>query len=290
MTEPAPPSARPGPELQAPELSVERGHAPPSRAARLRAVVARHWIVYRSTLIANSLPAFLEPLLFLSAVGLGLGGYLADGMGGLPLGAFMGPGALAMTAMFTSSFETTYGSFVRRAYQKTYDGMLATPLSPEDVFLGELLWCGVKGFLFTAVVLCVLLGFGRANGWWGHFLPTACAIPLVGFCCAFLFGALGLHVSARVHNMNNFSFYFTGVLTPLSLFSGMVFPVADLPAGLRQLAYALPLFHVTELNRLLLFGAAKASPLVWASPLYLLVACALAGWTGVRAARERIVV
>src|SRR5690606_37665731 len=146
-------------------VGVGRGHRPPGRAARLWAVVVRHWTVFASTLLANSLPAFFEPILFLAAIGLGLGTYVDQGIAGLPMAAFMGPRALAMTAMYTGASETTYGTFVRLVDQKTYAGMLATPLRPADVFLGEVLWCGCKGLGFTAIVLAVYLAFGAGSGW-----------------------------------------------------------------------------------------------------------------------------
>ncbi|MGE0710044.1 MAG: ABC transporter permease [Planctomycetota bacterium] len=267
-----------------------RGALPPPRAARVLAVVRRHWVVYASTFVANAMPAFFEPVLFLLAIGIGLGAYVQGGMDGLPVGAYMGPGALAMTAMFTAAYETTYGTFVRLVYQKTYDGMLATPLTPDDVFLGEVLWCGCKGVLFSSCVLLVYLGFALATGWWRHLNPwTLPLLPLVGGCCSLLFGGLGLHMAAVTRNMNNFAFFFSGCLSPMSLFSGMVFPVADLPAGLRELAYALPLFHVTELNRLLMFGPARCVSFVWLCPLYLLVVTALLVWSGVRLMRRRII-
>ncbi len=271
-------------------VGVGRGHRPPGRAARLWAVVVRHWTVFASTLLANSLPAFFEPILFLAAIGLGLGTYVDQGIAGLPMAAFMGPGALAMTAMYTGAFETTYGTFVRLVYQKTYDGMLATPLSPADVFLGEVLWCGCKGLGFTAIVLAVYLAFGAGSGWLDQIAwTTTPLVPLVGFVCGLLFGGLGLHVAGVTQNLNNFNFFISGVLTPMSLFSGMVFPVGDLPHGLRELAYALPLFHVTELNRLLLFGPEHVDPLVWLSPAYLLVATGVLTWSGLRAMERRII-
>jgi lipooligosaccharide transport system permease protein len=240
--------------------------------------------------VANSLPAFIEPILFLAAIGLGLGTYVEQGIGGLPMAAFMGPGALAMTAMYGSVFESTYGTFVRLIYQKTYDGMLATPLTPGDVFLGEAIWCGLKALAFTAVVLSVYLAFGYANGWLDRIAWSTCWLtPLVGLCCGLLFAGLGFHVTAITQNLNNFNFFISGALVPMSLFSGMMFPVADLPRGLRELAYALPLFHVTELNRLLLLGPERCDPLVRLSPLYLVVASAVLLVTGIRAMSRRIV-
>lgn len=290
---PSPPEAAapsPGGGLAPGDILGQGGPPPaPSRLVRLWAVVMRHWVVYSSTLIANALPAFFEPILFLTAIGLGLGNYVEEGMAGLPLGAYMGPGALAMTAMFTAAFETTYGTFVRLVYQKSYDGMLATPLTAVDVFLGEALFCAVKGFLFSAIVLMVYLGFGYGRGWLGHLAgPQLVLIPFVGATCSFLFAGLGFHVVSLTKNMNNFNFFVSGVLTPMSLFSGMMFPVSDLPTGLEQLAYALPLFHVTELNRFLLFGKDACVEWVWVCPIYLVAVAGLVVWNGVRVMRNRV--
>jgi lipooligosaccharide transport system permease protein len=263
--------------------------APPPRHVRLVAIVRRHAAVFSSTLIANSFPAFLEPILFLFSIGLGLGTYLSEGMQGLPLGAYMGPGSLAATAMYTVSFETTFGTFVRLVYQKTYDAVLATPLTVVDAFLGEILWCGVKALCFTTCVLVVFVSFALFQGWANELRPTTALVPLVGFVCGLLFGALGLRVTASIKNLNNFNFYFTGVLTPMSLFSGLVFPVADLPHGLREVAYVLPMFHVTELNRLLLFGPARCVSFVWVCAPYLLVLTLVTTWWAIRAIERRIV-
>jgi len=276
-------------EPAAPLVGVGRGATPPPRAARLLAVVRRHWVVYSSTFLANALPAFFEPVLFLTAIGLGLGNYVEGGMAGLPMAAYMGPGALAMTAMFTAAFESTYGAYVRLVYQQTYAGMLATPLTPADVFLGEVVWCGLKGVGFTAIVLSVYLAFAAVRGWTHLLAPTFLLAPLVGFLCGALFSGLAFHVTALTRNMNNFNFFISGALTPMSLFSGMVFPVADLPAGLRELAYALPLFHVTELNRLLLFGPEHCVAWVAASPVYLVAVTAAVVASGVRLMCNRVV-
>jgi lipooligosaccharide transport system permease protein len=263
--------------------------APPGRPARLWAIVRRHVLVFSSTLLANALPAFFEPVLFFLAVGVGLGGHLGAGIEGLPLGAYMGPGALAMTAAFTAGIETTYGTFIRLVYQRAYDALLSTPLTPIDAFVGELLFCALKGLVFTTCVLGVYMGFGAYQGWIVKVQPTVVLVPLVGALCGFLFGAIGLRVTAFVQNINNFNFFFTGVLTPMSFFSGMVFPVADLPPGVREVAYALPLFHVTELNRLLMFGPQACSSLVVASAPYLLAMTAVMTVIGIRAIERRIV-
>lgn len=147
----------------------------------------------------------------------------------------------------------------------------------------------MKGLCFTAIVLVVYLGFALLQGWAAEVQPTAALAPLVGFLCGVLFGAVGLRVTAAIKNLNNYNFYFTGVLSPMALFSGMVFPVSDLPGGLRELAYALPMFHVTELNRLLVFGPERCVPFVWVCAPYLLLSAAAFTWAGLHAIERRIV-
>ena len=268
----------------------ESEHARPPLSRRLYAVWFRHWLVYRSTLLANSLPAFAEPIFFLIAIGIGLGQYIDAEIGGLPFGAWLGAGVLAMTALFTSVFETTYGTFVRMVYQKTYDAMIVTPITVRDAFLGELLWCGTKGLAFTAIVLSIFLIFGAFNDWLPAIQWTVVFIPFLGFVAGFLFGALGMLITSRIKNLNNFNFFLTGVITPMAFFSGMLFPVQQLPFLFEYLAYALPLFHFTELNRYLLFGYQEGRIVewLWFCPVYLAVVTPLLAWVAIRAIRTRV--
>ena len=276
--------------LALPDLFKEPATRRPSAWTRMTAVWWRHWIGVRSTLIANALPACAEPILFLAAIGLGLGQYITQSIGGLPFGAWMGAGVLAMTAMWTASFETTYGTFVRMVYQKTYAAMIVTPVTVRDAFLGELLWCGTKGFAFTTIVCLVFVGFGSLSGWLPYLSWTILFIPVVGFVAAVLFGAIGMIVTSQIQNLNNYNFYWTGLLTPMTFFSGMLFPASDLPPGLEQVAYVLPLFHVTELNRLLLFGDSPERVVDWVvgCAIYLLVLTPIAVALAVRLLRRRV--
>lgn len=290
--EPTPQARR---EMQGSMELEQNDHAPPSVAVRLRAVWLRHWLVYRSTLVANSLPAFAEPVLFLVAIGLGLGQFIeVTFKGGIPYGAFMGPGVLGFTAMFTAVFETTFGTFVRLVYQKTYAAMICTPLTARDCFLGELVWCGTKGFAFSIIVGIVYLIFGAlsgagAAGSWFHLLHwTAIFVPIIGFITAFLFGAFGLLITARIQNLNNFNFFLTGVITPMSYFSGALFPVDSLPSSIAWIPYVLPLFHATEINRFLMFGYEACDPMVIVSPFYLLIVTPLLTWYAIRAITKRV--
>ncbi|MCG3136051.1 MAG: hypothetical protein HMLKMBBP_03846 [Planctomycetes bacterium] len=250
----------------------------PSPGARLRAVWTRHAKVYGGTFVSNVTPAVFEPLFFMAAVGLGLGKFITAEFQGLPYVEFMCPGVLAMTALYTASFEATYGTFVRMKFQRTYDAMLATPLVPRDVVLGELLFCGTKGLLFSAIVGAVLAAAGAVSSW------GALLVPAAGFVVALAFAGAGFVVAARVTNMNHFQFYFTAVLTPLVMFSGLTFPVSELPAPLMWAAVATPMFPAVETMRLLVSGPEHlATPdAVWCPVLLVLWTIVLC-WFGVRA-------
>lgn len=267
-------------------LDRDATHSPPSLVWRLFAVWARHWRVYSSTLVANALPAFVEPVLFLVAVGLGLGQFVTVEFDGVPFAAFMGPGVLAMTAMYTSFFETTFGAYVRHEYQNVYTGMLCTPIKHTDCFWGEALFCGTKGVIFTTVVLGVFSVFGAINGWVGVIQWTAVFVPIIGAATAILFAGAGFITTAFVKNLNNFNIVFTGVVTPMVFFSGMLFPVSTLPVPLQWVAYVLPIYHVTEIQRALLFGIEV--PHLAANILYVAIVTPLTAWLGVHLMIRRV--
>jgi len=132
--------------------------SPPSLAWRLYSVWYRHMRVYTKNLISNGFPTFLEPLLFLAGIGLGLGRYVTDSMEGLKYMEFLGTGLLVTASMYTAAFECTFGTFIRLEFEKVYDGMLAAPITASNLIIGEVLWVGTKGLFFSFSVLCVQIG------------------------------------------------------------------------------------------------------------------------------------
>ncbi len=220
----------------------------------LYGVWLRHVKVYCRSLLANAMPPVLEPLFFFTAMAFGLSNYLTtDKFDGLTYSAYLASGIVVSSSMFTGVFETTYSAFVRLTWQKTYDAMLSTHLRLNEVFAGELIFCGTKGLTFAAVVMLITTLFGVRLTWW-------CAlVPLVGFATAYLFGAIGLIVTSFVKMIQNFTFFTTGVITPLFFFSGTFFPVKG--SGMvvvDVLWFLLPLSHSVELSRALYkaeFGA-----------------------------------
>src|SRR5512146_585095 len=158
----------------------------PALRQRLFSVWYRHVRVYTRNLISNGLPPFLEPLLFLAGVGLGLGTYITQSMEGLSYIEFLGTGLLVTAAMFTSAYECTFGTFIRLEFEKVYDGMLAAPITVNDLIVGEILWAGTKGLFFTFAVLCVLTAFRIVH------LPQGLLAPLVGYLTGVMFATLSL--------------------------------------------------------------------------------------------------
>lgn len=206
----------------------------------------RHARVYCKTLLANITPPVLEPLFFFTAIAIGLASYLKDTQfGGLDYRTYVASGMMIASAMFTAVFETTFGTFVRLVFQKTYDAMLGTHLRISEMFIGEMLFAATKGAVFTVVVLLITMPFGVWPTWW------CLLLPVVGAATAYLFAAIGLIVTSFVKTINNFSFFTTGVITPLFMFSGTFFPIRGHHWALDWVSLAVPLTHPIELTRAL---------------------------------------
>jgi len=254
---------------------------PPTLGWRLFSVWYRHMRVYTRNLISNGLPPFLEPVIFLLGVGLGLGRYINQ-MEGVRYIVFLATALPITSAMFTSAYECTFGTFVRMEFQKSYDGLIAAPVTVQDIFVGEILWAGTKGLFFSACVVLVMSLFGAIP------MPTGLFAVPVGFLTGAMFGALSLVVTSFVRNINHFNFYFTGLLSPMFFFSGTIFPLDSLPRALRPVAELLPLTHAVRLAR----GTAMfhLSWILLVDLAFLVVVTTVAATVAIRRLRGRIVV
>jgi len=150
--------------------------------------------------------------------------------------------------MFTASFEGMYSAFSRMHVQRTWDAIINAPIALDDVVLAEWIWCATKAVMSTIAILLVLmaLGYGRT--------PLALAILPIGFLIGLVFGAFGLVMNALAPGYDFFTYFFTLVLTPMLLLSGVYFPVEQLPAWLAAAAELLPLKHAIDLARPLMLG------------------------------------
>lgn len=253
---------------------------PPNRFRRLRAVWLRHVRVYSKSLISNALPPFLEPIIFLVGIGMGLGQYVGS-MDGVPYIQYLATGLMVTAAMFTSAFECSFGTYIRLEFDKVYDGMLGAPMSVHDLLIGELLWAGTKGFAFTVSVMIVTTVAGILP------LSSIAFAPILGFLTGTMFGALGFLVTSIVDNINQFNFLFSGLISPMFFFAGVVFPLENLPPVTRPITELLPLTHPVRLLRALSTGTLSMVHLYDA--LYMVGFTLIIGAWGIKRLRRKLI-
>jgi len=226
-------------------------------------VFLRNFTVYRRTWMVSMSFNFIEPLLYLAAMGIGLGGYVSS-MEGMPYLNFLAPGLAVSSAMFAAAYECTYGSYLRIAYQKIYDAIIATPASASDVVLGDMLWGSFKSLLYGSVILLVIFALGLVQS------PWALLVPPVLWLAGLTFAALSMAWIGLVPNMDSFNYYFSLIVTPLFLLSGIFFPLTGLSAPVLALAWCSPLYHAVHVVRGLVTG--NVSPALWGDVVWLAVA------------------
>lgn len=204
---------------------------------------------YRRTWRGSVISAFVNPVLFLLAMGVGLGRLVdeaanADGAGlGIPYLTFLAPGLLAATAMQTAAGDSSYPVMAGIKWRKTFHAVLATPLTVRDLAVGYLGWVTVRLTFVTVVFASAMTLFGATTP-----LQAALAIPpavLTGLA----FAALVTAYTARLKDESGLASLFRFGIVPLFLFSGTFFPIEQLPAVIRPVAYVTPLWHGVSLCR-----------------------------------------
>ncbi len=219
----------------------------------------RNMLVYRRIWFVNLLVPLFEPLLYLAAFGVGLSAlvgrvqYHGEEISYI---VFIAPGLLAITMMYNSFFENAYASFVRMYYQKTFDAMLATPLSMEDIIAGEIAWGATKSVIATTIVLAVVSFFRLV------YFPHALLILPLSFLGGLAFGTIGMIFTGLVPSIEMFNLPIFLFITPMFLFSGTFFPISALPGWAQTLSSALPLTHLVNLCRAICLGEITPD-LIW---------------------------
>lgn len=229
-------------------------------------VFRRHLIVFSRNWKVNISFNFFEPLLYLVALGVGLGTYVRP-MEGLPYLNYLAPGLVATSAMFATAYECTYGTFIRMEFQKTFHAMVATPVNIDDVIAGEILYGTFKSVLYGSVIIVVIAVLGLVESPWVLLAPFVLAVA------GLLFALISMAWTGLVPHIDNFNYFFSLFVTPLFLFSGVFFPVTGLPAILQKVAWFSPLYHIVNLTRGLVLGQVGVW-LVW-ELLWLIVAALL---------------
>lgn len=221
----------------------------PRLTYRVWRVWRRNLDVFLKTWHVNFLPALFEPILYLTAFGFGLGALITGGVEGGSYLQFIGPGLICISVMYGSFFECTYASFVRMYFQKTFDAIIATPVSVEEVIAGELLWGATRSTINATIVLTVVAAFGLISS------PLFLLVPVLAFFGGLLFAALAMCFTALAPDIDFFNFPAFLFITPMFLLSGTFFPLSLLPDALQSVAFAvLPLTHVVNLTRVLVLG------------------------------------
>jgi lipooligosaccharide transport system permease protein len=268
----------------APTSTPAAASAPAAGRAALRAL--GYWLVkYRRSWRGSVVSTFANPLLYLAAMGVGLGSLVNRSAGAAQLGgvsylAFIAPGMLAAAAMQVASGEATYPVMGAIKWDKTYHAMLATPLSTRDVLAGHLSWMAVRLTTGSTAFLAVMVLFGALHSGWAVLaLPAA---VLTGLAFAAPIAAF----AATQTNDASFALLWRLGVMPMFLFSGVFFPIDRLPAVLRPVAYATPLWHGVDLCRGLTLGTGL-TPARAALHVGYLVLVAVAGYVAARITYRR---
>lgn len=218
----------------------------------------RHATVYTKLYKSSIALNFVEPILYLAALGLGLGAFVKE-INGVPYIKFIAPGIIASSSMFASAYECTYGTYVRMTYQKTFDAILATPVNINELVSGELIWGATKSMLYGSIIMSVISLFGLVDSPW-----VILAIPFI-FISGLIFAELSVIVAAIVPGIESFNYFYTILLTPMFLFSGIFFPLDTLPPIISKIAFFTPLFHLVNICRSFSSGipSVAVSDIIW---------------------------
>ncbi|WP_214043935.1 ABC transporter permease [Methanomethylovorans sp.] len=239
----------------------------PELDRRFLKVWLRNKDVFMKNVKLNFLPPFLEPILYLLAMGFGLGAFIDD-IDGVSYAQFIAPALIAVSVMYASFFECTYSSYVRMYYQKTFDAIIATPLIIEDVIAGELFWGATRSAINALVMIPVIAAFGLID------LKYALLIVPFAFLAGLLFACIGMCFTALTPNITVLEYPTLLFITPMFLFSGTFFPLKVLPEAIQYFAFAfLPLTHIVRIIRALAYGSLEVSLI--SSLLWILMASLL---------------
>jgi lipooligosaccharide transport system permease protein len=219
------------------------------------AVWRRNVIVWRRLIWPSLTTNVLDPLIFLFAFGYGLGAVVQE-IGGMSYLTFVVPGMMCYAAMFAASFESTISTYARFSMQRTWDAILATPVTLTELMLGEMAWAATKGMFSASCVIVIGTLWGGVPNLPGALL--ALPVIAVGAVC---FACCGLVATAHARTWDLFAYFFTFWVTPMFVFSGTFFEVTRFPWFIQAIAWVLPMTHLIAVVRPLTAGVAL-DPLV----------------------------
>jgi lipooligosaccharide transport system permease protein len=231
-----------------PTLALRTTPLPPV-TSRSWTLIERNLMVYRRLWIII-FSGFFEPVFYLFSIGVGIGalvGTVTTAGQAIDYTVFVAPALLAASAMNGAIYDATFNIYFKLKFAKVYDAVLATPLGPGDVALGEIAWAQLRGTIYSAAFLVVMLAMGLVESWWA--LLALPATVLIGFA----FGAVGMATTTFMRSWQDFEYVQLAIL-PMFLFSTTFYPLDVYPAGLRVVVQLTPLYHGIELLRALTTG------------------------------------
>lgn len=240
----------------------------PRLSLRFYPIWQRHFLVWKKLAAPSIMGHLADPLIYMLGLGYGLGSLLPE-MGGMSYIAFLAAGTVCYSTMNSASFEALYSGFARMHEQRTWDAILNTPVTLDDVVMSEILWAATKSLMSGAAVLSVIWLMGLS-----HSLMSLWMLPLA-LMVGLVFASVGLIMTALAPSYDFFMYYFTLVITPMMLICGVFFPVTQLPEGIQVVASVLPLTHAVDLARPLMSGVVPPQAVMH---MAVLVAYMLAGF------------
>jgi len=253
----------------------------PAGAGLARVLVERNIMSSRHGWVAI-LTGFVEPVLYLFSLGIGLGSLIrtviTDGGHQVPYAVFVAPALLASSAMNGAVFDATFNVFFKLKFAKLYDSVLATPMGPRDIALGEISWSLLRGAFYASAFLLVAWFAGVVTTPW-----ALLAVP-IAVLIAFAFAAMGMFLTTWMRSWMDFD-YINLAIQPMFLFSATFFPLATYPPVAQWLVQATPLYHGVALERAVMLGEVTGG-LLW--HVAYLVVFGLVGLVGTARRIERL--
>jgi lipooligosaccharide transport system permease protein len=215
--------------------------------AALQGVMVREIVNFSSFWRSSTFSSTVDPTIYLLAFGFGFGS-LVSKVAGYNYIDFVGTGIVATTVLFSGAFPAMYSTFIKYSFQHTYDAILAAPVDTEELVTGEALWIGARTGVYGCVPMLVAMIFGLNPSWGMLLVPFIAALAGYGWAC------FGIFIAAKSQKIESFSYWQSGLLTPMFLVAGTFFPLSQLPQWAQIVGNFNPLFHCVQLVRHAVFG------------------------------------
>jgi lipooligosaccharide transport system permease protein len=236
--------------------------------AALRGVMVREIVNFSSFWRSSTFSSTVDPTIYMLAFGFGFGS-LVSTVAGYNYIDFVGTGIVATTVLFSGAFPAMYSTFVKYEFQHTYDAILAAPVDTEELVTGEALWIAARTGVYGCVPMLVAVVFGLNPSWGMLLVPGIAGLSGYGWAC------FGIFIAAKSDKIESFSYWQSGLLTPMFLVAGTFFPLSQLPEWAQAVGNVNPLFHCVQLVRHAVFGFVGVADL---GHLAFLVGFALIAW------------